>query len=141
MSAPTWTNADTSTPWGLAAKGVAASGTANDAPTDSEGIALGHAQSMNVSIEADASQTLSGAGTLEAWFQEPQTSAWCRAKDFDITTNVSAVRRATFIGPSAGIGVPVIYRGGRFVWVPNGVTVSSGGLTIYINATQAAFAS
>jgi len=142
MAAPTWTNTDTNTNWNLNAKGVASSGTANDAPTGNVGVNLGHAQSVQVSLSADSSQTLSGAGTLECWWQAPQQARWARLKSWDLSVATEGIaagtyRDMTFSSNTPGFGQPVVHRGGWIVWVPNGVTVSSGGCTIYIDCTTA----
>lgn len=140
MAAPTWTVPDTGR-LPTNAKGVAATGTANDAPTADEGVDCNNIQAVEVTLQADSGQTLSGAGTLEAWFKVPQ-GGWARAKEFDLSvaaTGIAAAtyRTITFQGPSPGRGIPIIARQGRAAWVPNGVTVSSGGATIYLDGLAA----
>lgn len=105
------------------------------APTlATEGLSLKGLTSVTVILETHtpASQTLSGAGTLEAYIWDSfdgsanntgstASGAWSRCKDFDLTVTLSGVPRQAFesfkvVGPRAG----------RVIWVPVGVTVSAG---------------
>jgi len=90
-------------------------------------------------IAADSGQTLSGAGTLECYVYNTVAARWARFKDWDVTVTTSAVRDAGFAGPSPGKGYPVLTSIGRVAFRPNGVTLSGGGLTIYLNCTVAQF--
>ena len=116
-------------------KGVCASGTqAFDAATG-DGASLRSASGWDVYVEADSGQTLSGAGTLQAYWWSDVTSRWYRAPDFDITVPAGAASNRGYfpLAGSPGKGVPVIVQSGRIGYAPNGVTVSSGGVTIYID--------
>ena len=146
MAAPTWTSTDNFSdfPGNRNAKAVvAASGTANDIPSGtSVGVNIYQAQAVQVCLSADASQTLSGAGTLECYYYSPQTSRWHRLKSWDLSVATEGIAAGTyrdcaFTSNTPGFGSPIIHRGGRLAWVPNGVTISSGGVTIYIDCTVA----
>lgn len=138
MAAVTWTQIDSMTGLSTQAKGVAASGTATDAPTlASEGLGLGSVASFDIVLEADSGQTLNGTGSLQCWRYSEAAGAWTRAPGGDVSyTAITGVRRATIMtGNSPGPGEPVISRRGRIVYNPSSVTVSSGGLTIYLDGS------
>ena len=134
MAACTWTVPDQTT--FTNAKGVGAA-TANDAPTGVEGIFCGNIGAVEVSLSADNGQTLSAVGVLECWIKTLQ-AGWCRAKEFDLSVAALGIatatfQKVTFAGNSPGRGIPILTMQGYMCWVPNGVTVSSGGVTIYID--------
>lgn len=138
MAAVTWTQLDTVTGFSTQAKGVATGGTATDAPTlATEGLFLGNVCSYDIVLEADSGQTLNGTGALQCWRYSDAAGAWTRAPGGDISyAAITGVRRATiFSGNSPGPGEPVISRRGRVVYNPSSVTVSSGGVTIYLDGT------
>jgi hypothetical protein len=135
MAAMSWTSPNTLNLGGTSATGTGAL-TSTDAPTADEGLFLGNVQSFEVTLEAESTRTLSAGGTLECW--KKTSAGWCRMKELDITVSSGGAagvsRRFTFLGPSAGIGIPVIARQGRIVFNPNGVTVSGGTTcTVYLD--------
>jgi hypothetical protein len=90
------------------------------APTAStEGVSLHFAKSYRIVVSAPVGQTLSGAGTLQAYFYSPNTG-WARDPDQDLTLSVSGSRSQVF--SDVLVGPPM----GRLRYVGNGITVSSG---------------
>lgn len=103
------------------------------APTlATQGQALEDLSAVTVVVETaiPASQTLSGAGTLECYIYDGATggpAAWSRHPAGDFTVSLSGVARQAF-EPVEVIGA----RKGRVLWVPAGVTVSAGTtVTVY----------
>ena len=121
-------------------KGVAADGTEAFDAAATDGASLRSASGWDVYVEADASQTLSGAGTLLAYWYSDNQARWFRAPDFDITVPAAAASNRGYypLAGSPGKGIPVIVQSGRIGYAPNGVTVSSGAVTIYIDVYAAA---
>jgi hypothetical protein len=124
-AAATWSVTDTGV------KGVCASGTCDAPSAAADGIGLvspgGWAsKGVVVTVCADSGQTLSGAGTLTAWGRDPSVLLWAANPDLNLSPNTASVRCQSF--SALFVAVP----NGRFAWVPTGVTVSSGGVTIYI---------
>ena len=128
MAAATWSS---NGQWSV--KAVCASGTA-DAPTlASEGIDLQGIRGFTVHVEADSTRTLSGAGTLDFYIWNNEGQRWgklCSSTGAQVqyTVAASGVRSCGYQG------FEVIDSKDRIAIVPTGVTVSAGGLTIYINA-------
>lgn len=120
-------------------KAVCTTGTETFAAGALDGVSCANAGAIEVFLEADSGQTLSGAGNLLAYALDDINGLWARAPDFDlaVTSAMASNRAATFIGPSAGKGIPVISKRGRMAYVPSGVTVSSGGVTIAMNLASA----
>jgi hypothetical protein len=101
------------------------------APSGAEdGSLLSGVGGFSVVVEADAAQTLSGAGTLLAYLYSDVTGRWSRAPDLDLYVSASAVRGQGFPG------FAVSSSRGRVAYVPSGVTVSGGGVTIDILASD-----
>jgi len=122
MAAATWTAPNPKT-----SKAVSASGT-TDAPTlVTEGLDLYRTKGFFVTAEADGAQTLSGAGALTAYFWDDAFAAWSRVPAMDLATTTATVRRL-----SLHVSAPA--NRGRIAYAPTGVTVSGGGVTIYITA-------
>ena len=125
MAAATWTLTGSTS-----VKAVAGSGTA-DAPTlATQGMNLANVGGFSVVASADSGQTLSGAGSLQAYLYDDNVARWARCPDLDLTCGTASVRDLAFPGFS------VLSPRGRIAYVPSGVTVSSGGVTIYLNATK-----
>jgi hypothetical protein len=136
-----WAVAATYSDIGNGVKGVCASGTC-DAPVEAAGTTDGlplagsvslygfnvGAKGVVVTVCADSGQTLSGAGTVTAYVRDAQVALWSAIPDLNFTVTSSARRCQTFTG------VAVAYPTGRITWVPTGVTVSGGGVTVYISA-------
>jgi hypothetical protein len=111
-------------------KAVCASGTC-DAPTAAgEGFALStsdfRVKGIVVTVCADSGQTLSGAGTLTAYTRDSSVALWAVTPDLNLSPATATVRCIAF--PAIWVAVPA----GRVAFVPTGVTVSAGGVTIYI---------
>lgn len=112
-------------------KGVCASGTC-DAPTEAasltDGINLTSSPWRGVSVWvcADNAQTLSGAGTLTAYSRDASAALWAAAPLNNLSVTSSG-RRCQDLGV-----FELLIPGGRVTWVPTGVTVSGGGVTVYI---------
>jgi hypothetical protein len=112
-------------------QGACASGTC-DAPVEAAGATDGadlvrFARGLVVTVCAASGQTLSGAGTLTAYLREPGIALWAAAPELNLTVTSSARRCQTFSG------FMVTVPRGRATWVPTGVTVSGGGVTVYIS--------
>ena len=108
--------------------------TANEsAPTlVTEGAPLGLFKSgFSVFAAADSGQTwtASPGGVLQAYIWNDTAQAWGRAPDLDVSISVASARYQAW----AGFG-PAALRG-RVAYVPVSVTVSSGGITVYITGT------
>lgn len=136
----TWSSTTTGaeTPSGTALvsrKAVCTTGTETFAQAATDGASLKNAGAWDVVIEADSGQTLSGAGTVQAWIYDDTVAGWCRAPEFDVTVpaGVASIRRYYPLAGSPGKGIPVITQRGRIGYTVSGVTISSGGVTIYIN--------
>ena len=135
MAAVTWTLTDGLAPIELEVTGAAAT-TATDAPTAGEGIGLQGLVSLEVELSADDTRTLSGTGTLRCW--RKIGASWSRRASWDLSVAsewTSAVRRVSFTGGSACIGIPVAETDGRICWVPDTIAVSAGAVTIRIRGT------
>jgi hypothetical protein len=98
------------------------------ADTSPEGMDLRNVRGYRVIIEAASGQTLSGGGTLHAYVYSPVVSAWIRNNDLDLTVDASSVRRQIF--PDLETKV----RAGCVLYATSSVTVSSGTVTVYIEA-------
>lgn len=124
----------TYTTTGQGTVGVCASGTC-DAPIEaaslSDGLALSRTfvpvRSVVVTVCADPGQTLSGAGTLTAYAWSVSASLWAAVPDRNLSVTSSGRRCQSF---DAWIVTSPV---GRVTWVPTGVTVSAGGVSIYID--------
>jgi hypothetical protein len=126
--ATTWTDN------GLSANAVCTTGT-EAAPSGAVGLALcasslggKRLSGVSVTLAADAGQTLSGAGTLTAYVYHPDLGAWSRAPDLDLGVSSTVRAQTWFVGT-----VPVGRPGSRIAYVPTGVTMSAGGLTVYVD--------
>ncbi len=92
------------------------------APTlATEGQALKDFTALTVVLEAESGQTLSGAGSLHAYFYDIDVGAWVRMPDLDLLVTASGVRRVAYsafqvIGP----------RNSRIMFACNAVTASGG---------------
>ena len=103
------------------------------APTTAhEGADLARTTGFIVVVEADSGQTLSGAGTLSCWTFNEFTGVWDWCADAIKTVPASAAskRGASFAGDF------VTTPRSRIDFRPNGVTVSGGGVTVYIICTD-----
>jgi hypothetical protein len=116
-------------------KAVATTGSEAAPSTAAEGMDLTMVGAVDVVVCADSGQTITLGATVQVWFYDVDTGLWALS---DYSLSVPTGKRcATTIGPSAGKGIPIIARRGRVAFVPSGLTVSAGGLTLYHLATQA----
>jgi hypothetical protein len=112
-------------------------GTTEDTPTTNAelGVNASDVTSCTVTVEADNTRTLSGAGTLDLWSYDYDIGAWlpvytAAGVRVQLAVTASSVRRATY--------ETVQFPGnqhGRFMYIPNSVTVSAGNLTVYHTCT------
>jgi hypothetical protein len=79
-------------------------------------------------IEADVGQTLSGAGTLRAWYYDFTIGAWARNPDLDKNVTLSGQRRQVFSD------VSTLVRTGCVLYAADSVTVSGGTVTVRLTA-------
>lgn len=94
------------------------------APTTStaDGVSLLGLDAITVVVEANASQTLSGGGTLRGYLYDDYLGAWFRCAELDVTSiTPSSVRRAAFNFVVSGARAT-----SRVMWAADSVTVSSG---------------
>lgn len=124
-----WSNTETN---GQSVKAVCSSGTETFGQGATDGVNIANLRAIGVIVDADSAQTLSGAGTLQCWYQGPITGLWSRMSDLDLSVSLSSVRSQAY----ASMQIPASR--GRIAWVPSSVTVSAGGLTIYINGVPLA---
>lgn len=121
--------AATYTPLGgsKAIKIVCASGTC-DAPTLlSQFIPMTDWTGFSVEVVADSGQTLSGAGAVKCYTWNPVTSNLpSYQQDLSLAPATASVRSVTLQG------VFVAAATGYITCIPSGVTVSSGGVTLYV---------
>jgi len=120
-------------------KAVCSSGTETFAAAATDGASLRSASGWDVYVSADAGQTLSGAGSLLAYWFSNTTSLWYRAPEFDIAIPAAAATNRGYypLAGSPGKGIPVIVQSGRIGYTPSGVTISSGGVTVFIDVYAA----
>ena len=92
------------------------------APTlSTEGVSLGSARGLRVTLCAASGQTLSGAGALRAYYS-PSGTIWSRNSGLDLAVPGDAAGKACWTFPD----VEVLVRTGRVLFAADGVTVSGG---------------
>jgi len=131
----TWSDVSSgATGYAKCVKAICTTGTETFGAAATDGLLLDRLTGWDVLVQADSGQTLSGAGTLQAWVYDPIQLVWARAPDYDISVpaSLASIRNFYPLAGSPGKGVPVIASQGRIGYTPNGVTISSGGVTIYI---------
>jgi hypothetical protein len=109
---------------------VAASG--GSAPTlVTDGLNLYQVRGFRVMVCAEATRTLSGAGSLQAYYYHPTSGLWMRNPSLDLSVTASSVRCQVFPDQRvAAVG------SGRVFYNTASVTVSAGtNVTIYISAS------
>jgi hypothetical protein len=116
-------------------KAVCTTGTETFAAAATDGASLRSASGWDVYVEADSGQTLSGAGSLLAYWYSNTTGRWNRAPDFDISIPAGVASNRGFypLAGSPGKGIPVLVQSGRIGYTVSGATASGGGFTIYID--------
>lgn len=107
--------------------------------TATEGVSLLQVRGFRVAICAAVGQTLSGAGTLQAWVYQAKAQVWMRNPSLDLTISVTATSCAGAacrcqVFPDQR--VPVLYAH-RVLYAANAVTVSGGTVTTYITTSTA----
>ena len=113
--------------------GVCAAGTTCDAPTAAtDGVALMDVSSIAVQVCADSGQTITDGAGLDVYYYDPVSALW--GKSALALTVATGARCAWAEGDSPGHGIPILARRGRIAIIPNAMTVSSGGLTVWIFA-------
>jgi hypothetical protein len=78
-------------------------------------------------VEAAASQTVVN-GSLFAYLWNDASGLWARVPTLDVAIGASATRAIS------GSGVETIYKRGYVAYLPSGVTISSGNVTVWHNA-------
>lgn len=106
--------------------------TTRAAPTTdaTDGISCTDLSELVIVLEADSGQTLSGAGTLDCYVYDTAWAAWVLVPDAakSVPASASGLRRIGF----AVLDIPSAR--GRIMYAANSVTVSSGSVTVYLNA-------
>lgn len=113
-------------------KNVCTTGTESAPTTAHEGADLTRVYGFIVVVEADVGQTLSGGGTLSCytWNEFSGVWDWCGDAVKTVPATAASKRGCSFAGDF------VVAPRSRIDFRPNGVTVSSGGCTVYIIATD-----
>lgn len=107
--------------------------TSDSAPSaGTDGMALVSVAGFSVTLEADSGQTLSGAGTLTCFKWSDQIAGWSRYSDGDITVPAAIASNRRYGGVPFQVQAPR----GRIAFIANGVTVSAGGCTVYMEASD-----
>jgi hypothetical protein len=96
-----------------------------------DGMSLEDVGGFRVMVAAEATRTLSGAGTLKAWLYDPDVGLWMRNDDLDLSlVGIPSSQRAIAF-PDFTVEVPE----GRVLFAADSVTVSAGTtVTVYIKA-------
>lgn len=105
--------------------------TRTDPSSGTDGMLIQTSRGFRVSVCADSGQTLSGAGTLKAWWYHPSALVWMRNPSLDLTVSASSVRCQVF--PDQRI---TAFIGGRIIYAASAVTVSSGTVTVRIDPSS-----
>lgn len=105
-------------------------------PTDSapslstDGLNVSGMRSFSVTVECDAGQSFaSSAGQFDVWWFDTFVGAWSLIPDAhqQVPPEAAGARRFT-------MSVDVSNPRGRIAFIPNGLSVTSGGLTQYYSA-------
>lgn len=112
----------------------------SSAPVDGtvgSGMKLNYVVGAWISLCAASGQTLSGAGTLDAYYYDPAAALWMRDPDLDLAVSVTATSCA---GSACRCQVWPDYdipanKAGYVLFATHGVTVSSGTLTVRVNGS------
>jgi hypothetical protein len=97
------------------------------------GMALSQVAGAWISVCAASGQTLSGAGTLDAYYYDPYAALWMRDPDLDLTVTVTATSCGGSpcrcqVWPDFQIGAG---KGGTVLFATKSITVS-GGTTVVV---------
>ena len=128
-AACTWS--EVSTPY--AVKAVCADGDEVAPSAATDGLSLNAsffsgAKGLVVTAAADAAQTIT-SGTLKAYTYDAGAAAWARVPELDLTVSEAGNRYVSWSGMT--VTVPK----GRIAYVPSIVTLSAGGITVYLTAS------
>jgi hypothetical protein len=87
---------------------------------------------FTVFAEADNAQTFTASpgGTLQAYLYDDVVGAWARCPDLDLAISVASQRRQAFSGFN------VYSPRGRVAYAPASVTLSGGGVTVYVQGSR-----
>jgi hypothetical protein len=111
-------------------KAVCASGTEAAPTLVTEGLSLANLRAISVVAEADAGQTFTAAptGTLAIYLWDPSVGAWARCRDCgEPVISEASARHQAFAA------FDVLGPDGRIAFIPVGVTLSAGGVTLYLH--------
>ena len=103
------------------------------APTvAAEGLDLGGAKGIRLSVCAASGQTLSGAGTMRAWYYSPKAAKWMRNPGLDFVVTASGVQCQVFPDLLATVNQD----GSKVIWAADAVTVSGGAALVVRHLVQ-----
>jgi hypothetical protein len=123
LAACTWTTGTTQ------AIDVCASGNESAPTLATEGFSIDGLQAFTLVAEADTGQTFTAApaGAIQFYVYDQVVGAWVRAPDLDVTVSLASARRQAWTGYQIKGR-----RVSRIAVVPVAVTLSAGGLTLYL---------
>lgn len=117
----TWTSTS-----GTSSTVVCTTGNESAPSAITDGIALqGCSKGVAFFVSADSGQTLSGAGAVRIYVYDPDAGRW--GELYDEARTISVGSRRDYALP----GLYIYANNGRVAAIPSGVTISSGGVTIY----------
>lgn len=105
--------------------------------TVNSGMKLNAVVGAYVSLCAASGQTLSGAGSLNAYYYDPGAALWMRDPDLDLSVSVGATSCAGAacrcqVWPDFAISSAKL---GYVLYATNGITVSGGTLTVRVGGS------
>lgn len=102
------------------------------APTlESEGLSLNEVNGYRLFLDAANGQTLSGGGTLQAYYWCADTNSWIRNFDLDQPIPAGAAGQNKVVFADLVLSTPF----GRVLYAANAVTTSGGTVTVRIVAS------
>lgn len=112
-------------------KVVCTTGTETFGQGATDGLPLPGVGAFEVFAQCDVGQTFTATpgGVLQAWLYNDVAALWGRCPDLDQTISAPSVRVQGFVGYT------VVTPRGKVAYSPSGVTLSAGGLTIYLIAS------
>lgn len=117
--------------------GVCAAGTTCDIPSDAtKGMQLNNVTRISIEVCADSGQTITGGSGILLYAYDATSGLWGQFNATAYTVKTGA-RCAWVQGSAIGVGIEIAASRGRLAAVPSGMTVSSGSLTVYMNAVDA----
>lgn len=99
--------------------------------TVGSGMKLTYVTGAWISVCAASGQTLSGAGTLDAYFFDPAAGLWMRNDDLDLSVTVTAATYRCQVWPDFAVSAS---KAGYVLYATNGITVS-GGTTVVVRVS------